>query len=383
MTGTRKPRSDRVALVCGASAGVGRATVREFARRGYMVGLVARGSEGLEAAAGEARAAGTLAVVAEADVADPAAVEEAAERVESELGPIDVWVNAPLVSVIARFTDVSPEEFHRVTDVCYHGYVHGTRAALDRMLPRDTGVVVQVGSALAYRGIPLQAAYCAAKHAVRGFDDSVRAELAGQGSNVRITEVHLPAVNTPQFSWVRSRVGSPTRPVPPVYQPEVAARAIVWAAEHPRRRSTWVGASTIATALGQRLAPRLLDRRLGDTGAESQMREDEGSPPREDNLFRPLDEDRDYGAHGVFDDEARARSLQQELNQRRLGVAAVVAGVCVTAAAGYTALRGRRGAHASHGPRWRTRPGRSKRGGGAWLSTIPRWTRSGTTSTPW
>jgi NADP-dependent 3-hydroxy acid dehydrogenase YdfG len=355
MTGTRKPRTDRVAVVCGASAGVGRATAREFARRGYMVGLIARGREGLAAAAREARAAGTLAVTAEADVADPAAVEEAAERIEAELGPIDVWVNSTLLSVIAPFTEVTPEEYHRVTDVCYHGYVHGTRTALDRMLPRDSGVIVQVGSALAYRGIPLQAAYCGAKHAIRGFDDSLRAELAGDGSRVRVTEVHLPAVNTPQFSWVRSRVGSPTRPVPPVYQPEVAARAIVWAAEHPRRRSTWVGASTIATALGQRLAPRLLDRRLGATGAESQVREDEGSPPREDNLFRPLDDDRDYGAHGVFDDEARARSLQQELNQRRLGVAAVAAGACVAAAAGYSAVRASRGTRGSQRLRWSRR----------------------------
>ncbi|GAB2481022.1 SDR family oxidoreductase [Nocardiopsis aegyptia] len=342
MTGARKPRSDRVAVVCGASAGVGRATAREFARLGYMVGLVARGSEGLAAAAREARAAGTLAVTVEADVADAAAVDEAAERIESELGPIDVWVNSTLLSVIAPFTEVTPEEYHRVTDACYHGYVHGTRAALDRMLPRDAGVIVQVGSALAYRGIPLQAAYCGAKHAVRGFDDSLRAELADDGSHVRITEVHLPAVNTPQFSWVRSRVGAPTRPVPPVYQPEVAARAIVWAAEHPRRRSTWVGGSTVGTVLAQRLAPRLLDLRLGATGEESQVREDEESTRRADNLFRPLDDDRDYGAHGEFDDEALPRSLQQELNQRRLGVASVAAGACAAAVAGYAATRGRR-----------------------------------------
>lgn len=352
MADTRKPRTDRVAVVCGASAGVGRATAREFARRGYMVGLIARGGEGLAAAAREARAAGTMAVVAEADVADPAAVEEAAERIESELGPVDVWVNAPLLSVIGRFVDVSPEEYHRVTDTCYHGYVHGTRAALDRMLPRDAGVIVQVGSALAYRGIPLQAAYCGAKHAIRGFDDSLRAELAHDRSKVRVTEVHLPAVNTPQFSWVRSRVSAPTRPVPPVYQPEVAARAIVWAAEHPRRRSHWVGGSTVATVLAQRVVPRLLDRRLGATGVAAQEREDsERSDGRADNLFRPLDDDRDYGAHGEFDDEARPRSIQQELNQRRLGVAAVAAGACVAAAAGYAAVRGSRGSR-SHWSHW-------------------------------
>ncbi|WP_082376488.1 SDR family oxidoreductase [Nocardiopsis sp. NRRL B-16309] len=367
MTGTRKPRTDRVAVVCGASAGVGRATAREFARRGYMLGLVARGAEGLESAAREARAAGTRAVTVEADVADAAAVNEAAERIESELGPIDVWVNAPLLSVIGRFTDVSPEEYHRVTDVCYHGYVHGTRAALDRMMPRDAGVIVQVGSALAYRGIPLQAAYCGAKHAIRGFDDSVRAELAHDGSNVRVTEVHLPAVNTPQFSWVRARVGVPTRPVPPVYQPEVAARAIVWSAEHPRRRSHWVGGSTVGTVLGQRVAPRLLDRRLGATGVQSQVREDEEGPVRRpDNLFRPLDDDRDHGAHGVFDDEARSRSVQEQLNRRRLGVTAAAVGACAAAAAAYKAVRGSRGPRGvrglpgarTHGFRSRTRPGR-------------------------
>lgn len=327
----------RVVVVSGASAGVGRATAREFARHGYAVALLARGEEGLAAAEREVRDAGVPVLALPVDVSDPGAVREAAERIETVLGPVDVWVNSAFASVIAPFPEIGDEEFHRVTDVCYHGYVHGTRTALALMGPRSWGVIVQVGSALAYRGIPFQAAYCGAKHAVRGFTDSVRAEMVNTGSGVRLTEVHLPAVNTPQFSWVRSRMGGRTRPVPPVYQPEVAARAIVWAAEHPRRRRYWVGASTVGTVLAQRLAPRLLDLQLGRTARKSQVRDEPA--PRRDNLFEPVDDVRDFGAHGEFDDESRGVSFLDEANRRRgrallIGAAAGAVGI-----AGYVLRR--------------------------------------------
>lgn len=330
----------RVVVVSGASAGVGRATAREFARQGYAVALLARGRAGLAAAVEEARAEGVPTVSAQVDVSDAGALREALSRVESELGPVDIWVNCVLATVIAPFMEVEPEEYHRVTDVCYHGYVHGTQTALERMLPRDRGVVVQVGSALAYRGIPLQSAYCGAKHAVRGFTDSVRAELLHRGSRVRLTEVHLPAVNTPQFTWVRSRVGGRPRPVAPVYQPEVAARAIVWGAEHPKRRRYWVGISTVGTVLGQRFAPRLVDWRLGLSGRDSQVRD--APPPARDNLFEPVDDERDFGAHGEFDDESKETSLQDELNRRRRALALLGAAGFAVGAVGYAAVRGLR-----------------------------------------
>ncbi|WP_160051153.1 SDR family oxidoreductase [Nocardiopsis sp. FR26] len=326
----------RIAVISGASAGVGRATAREFARKGYHVALMSRGQAGLEAAAQEARAEGVSAMSLQVDVSDAEAVRAALDRVETGMGPVDVWVNCAFATVIAPFMDVEPEEYHRVTDVCYHGYVHGTRAALQRMLPRDRGVIVQVGSALAYRGIALQAAYCGAKHAIRGFTDSVRAELIHRGSNVRVTEVHLPAVNTPQFTWARARLdGHRPRPVAPVYQPEVASQAIVWAAEHPRRRRYWVGISTAATVLGQRFAPRLVDWQQGITGRRSQTRD--APPPARDNLFRPLDDTRDFGAHGEFDDESRESSLLQELSQRRRTAALLGAAGFAAGAAGFAA----------------------------------------------
>lgn len=328
-----------VVVVCGASAGVGRATTREFARHGYAVALLARGEEGLAQAEREVREAGVPALSLRVDVADADAVREVANRIESTLGPVDIWVNSAFASIIAPFGKIEPEEYHRVTDVCYHGYVHGTQAALELMRPRNRGVIVQVGSALAYRGIPFQAAYCGAKHAVRGFTDSLRAELVDADSRVRLTEVHLPAVNTPQFSWVRSRMGGRTRPVPPVYQPEVAARAIVWAAEHPRRRRYQVGASTIGTVLGQRLAPRVLDLRLGHTARQAQVRD--LPAPERDNLFEPVDDVRDFGAHGEFDDESSAVSVLDELNRRRRLVTLLGAATLAVGAAGYTALRKR------------------------------------------
>ncbi|WP_017571079.1 SDR family oxidoreductase [Nocardiopsis halotolerans] len=328
----------RIAVVSGASAGVGRATAREFARKGYTVALLARGQAGLDAAVEEARAEGVSAMSVRVDVTDADAVRGALARVESELGPVDVWVNCAFATIIAPFMKVEPEEYHRVTDVCYHGYVHGTQAALERMLPRDRGTIVQVGSALAYRGIALQSAYCGAKHAVRGFSDSVRAELIHRGSGIRVTEVHLPAVNTPQFTWARARLnGHRPRPVAPVYQPEVAAQAIVWGAEHPHRRRYWVGISTAMTVLGQRFAPRLVDWQQGLTGRRSQIRRAE--PPEHDNLFRPLDDERDFGAHGDFDGESRETSLLQELSEKRrslilLGAAGFAVGAAACAATG-------------------------------------------------
>ncbi|MDQ3897842.1 MAG: SDR family oxidoreductase, partial [Actinomycetota bacterium] len=260
-----------VAVVTGASAGVGRAAARAFAEGGYDVGLVARGRAGLEAAAKEVEAAGRRALVLPTDVADADAVDDAAAAVEDGLGPVDVWVNDAFTSVFAPFEAIEPAEFRRVTEVTYLGFAYATRAALRRMKPRNRGVIVQVGSALAYRGIPLQSAYCGAKHAIQGFTESVRTELLHDRSGVRITMVQLPALNTPQFSWVLSRLPRRPLPVPPIYQPVVAARAILWAARHPRRREWWVGGSTAATLLANAVAPGLLDRYLGRTGYRSQQ----------------------------------------------------------------------------------------------------------------
>lgn len=289
----------------GGSAGIGRAVARAFAARGDRVAVLARGEARLEATVKELEASGTTAIGLVADVADGDAVEEAAERAEREIGPVDVWVNNAMTSVFARFADVRPEEFARVTDVTYHGCVNGTRAALARMVPRDRGCVVQIGSALAYRGIPLQAAYCGAKHAIVGFTDSVRTELLHAGSRVALTCVHLPAVNTPQFDWVLTRLPHAPQPVPPIFQPEVAAAAVVHAADHPHREH-WVTWPTVRTIAAQRVAPGVLDRVLARTGESSQQTEEppSGGPG---NLYAPVPGD--WDAHGRFDDRARARSL--------------------------------------------------------------------------
>ncbi|QBI55215.1 SDR family oxidoreductase [Streptomonospora litoralis] len=329
----------RVVVITGASGGVGRATAREFASRGDRIALLARGEEGLAGAAEDVRQAGGTPLEVPVDVADAAAVDRAAERVEAELGPVDVWINDAFTGVFAPVRDIEPEEFRRVTEVAYLGYVYGTKAALARMLPRDRGTIVQVGSALAYRGIPLQSAYCAAKHAVQGFHESLRCELLHDGSGVSTTMVQLPAMNTPQFEWVLSRLPRHTQPVPPIYQPEIAARAIARAADRPRPREYLVGGSTVQTVLGNRLAPWLLDRILARSGYASQQTAEKREARAPANLWRPADsaDGRDYGAHGSFDDRGRAVSVQQWAARRSGRIAAAALGT--TAAAGAVTWR--------------------------------------------
>ncbi|HEU5036587.1 MAG TPA: SDR family oxidoreductase [Nocardioides sp.] len=327
----------RVVVVTGASGGIGRATARAFAAQGDHVALLARGERGLEHAAEEVRAHGVRALTVPVDMADPAAVDRAAERVERELGPVDVWVNVAFTSVFARFVDIEPDEFRRVTETTYLGFVNGTRSALRHMRARDRGTIVQVGSALAYRGIPLQSAYCGAKHALRGFHSSLRTELMNEGSNVHVTIVQMPGVNTPQFSWVLSRLPHRARPVAPVYQPEVAARGVLYAADHPRKREYWVGASTVVTILANRVAAGLLDRYLARTGVASQQTSEPRPADQAVNLWEPADgeDGHDFGAHGRFDDEAWSHSPQLWLSthRRELATAAVATGVAGLAAA--------------------------------------------------
>jgi NAD(P)-dependent dehydrogenase (short-subunit alcohol dehydrogenase family) len=330
--------------VTGASGGVGRAVARQFGARGDKVALLSRGEAGLVGAAADVEKAGGEAISIPVDVAEYESVAAAANTVEREFGPIDVWINAAFAGVFAPFTEIDPDEFRRVTDVSYLGYVYGTHAALSRMLPRDRGTVVQVGSALAYRGIPLQSAYCGAKHAIQGFNESLRCELLHQRSRVRTTMVQLPAVNTPQFSWVLSRLPHTAQPVPPIFQPEVAARAVVYAADHPRRREYWVGGSTAATLAANAIAPALLDRYLARTGFRSQQTDQPADSRRPANLWRPADRrvGHDYGAHGEFDERASDRSLQLWASQRH-GVL-VAAGAAAGVAAAVVGLVGRRAA---------------------------------------
>jgi NAD(P)-dependent dehydrogenase (short-subunit alcohol dehydrogenase family) len=330
-----------VVVVTGASGGVGRAVARRFGARGDRVALLARGEKGLDAAADEITRAGGRAMPLPVDVADFDAVDAAAAKAESELGPIDIWVNTAFSSVFAAFGDIRPEEFRRVTEVSYLGYVYGTRAALSRMKPRDRGTIVQVGSALAYRGIPLQTAYCGAKHAIQGFNEALRCELLHSGSGVRTTMVQLPAVNTPQFTWLRSRLRRHAQPVPPIYQPEVAAQAIVYAADHPRRREYWVGASTAGTLLANAVAPGILDRYLARTGVDSQQTDQPHDPDAPGNLWQPADGERghDYGAHGEFDDRAKPRSLQVWASQHHGLLGAAGAAVLALGALGRGAAR--------------------------------------------
>ena len=305
----------RVVVVTGASAGVGRAAARAFARDGADLGLLARGKDGLEAARREVEELGGRAVAIATDVADAGAVEAAAERIEEELGPIDVWVNNAMVTVMSEIKDTPPEEFRRVTEVTYLGVVHGTLSALHRMLPRNRGHVVQVGSALAYRAIPLQAAYCAAKFAVRGFTDSLRVELMHHGSDVAVTMVQMPGLNTPQFSWSKMRFDKHPQPVPPIYQPEVAADALVFASHHPHRREIWVGGQAAAIMAGNKVAPGLGDWYLAETAFDGQLSDEPADPDRPNNLWEPLPGD--WGAHGKFDAQAKDHSLELELSKNK------------------------------------------------------------------
>jgi NAD(P)-dependent dehydrogenase (short-subunit alcohol dehydrogenase family) len=318
--------------ITGASAGIGRATARLYGERGANVALIARGQAGLDGAARDVEEAGGKALAIAADVADYAQVQDAASQVEEFFGPIDVWVNVAFTSVFSPFADITPEEFRRVTEVSYLGFVHGTMAALARMRPRGHGTIVQVGSALGARSIPLQSAYCGAKHAINGFTSALRCELLHEHSGVHVTVVQMPAVNTPQFSWVRSRLPRHPQPVPPIYEPEVAARGVLFAADHPRRRQYWVGASTAATILANRVAPALLDRYLARTGYGSQQTGQDAPPDRPDNLVRAVDGPggHDHGAHGIFDDRSHARSPQLWLSQHAR-LASGVAGAVVAA----------------------------------------------------
>jgi NAD(P)-dependent dehydrogenase (short-subunit alcohol dehydrogenase family) len=310
--------SERVVVITGASAGVGRATARAFARDGARIGLLARGMDGLLGAKQEVEAAGGSALPIQVDVADAAAVDAAAARIELELGPIDVWVNNAMVSVFSPVSELHPDEIRRVTEVTYLGVVNGTLAALKRMLPRNRGAIVQVGSALAYRGIPLQAAYCGAKHAIQGFTESLRTELLHDHSEVRVTMVQLPAMNTPQFDWVKSRLPRKPQPVPPIYEPEVAARAIVWAAANNHRREICVGLPTVVAVWGNKIAAGLFDRFLARTGFDSQQTTEPADPNRPNNLWAPVPGD--FGAHGRFGDRSWQSSPQTWLNEHMLGV---------------------------------------------------------------
>lgn len=304
-----------VVVITGASAGAGRAAAREFGRHGAAVGLIARNRERLEEAKREIESLGGTALVLPLDVADADAVENAAARVEAELGPIDIWVNDAMVTVFSPVHEMKAEEFKRATEVSYLGFVYGTLAALRRMRQRDRGTIVQVGSALGYRSIPLQAAYCAAKHAINGFTDSLRCELIHDHSNVHVTVVQMPALNTPQFSWVKSRLPRSPQPVPPIFQPEVAARAIYYAAHH-HRREIFVGRSTVAAIFGQKIAPALLDLYLGRTGYDSQQHGGKADPDRPNNLWDTVPGD--FGAHGDFDARARESSPELWLDKNRL-----------------------------------------------------------------
>ena len=317
-----------VVVVTGATSGVGRATAERFGAEGAKVGLLARGEDGLEGAKADVEAAGGEAITVETDVSEAEQVKRAADRVEEAFGPIDVWVNNAMVTVFSRFLDIEPAEYERVTAVNYLGAVNGTRAALERMVERDEGSIVQVGSALSYRGIPLQSAYCGSKFAVRGFTDSVRTELLHEDLDVDLTMVQLPAVNTPQFEHARTHVDEHPQPVPPIYEPSVAADAIHWAA-HNDRRELYVGKPAVKTIWGNKVAPWLADKVLARSGYEDQFAEVPFDPDRPDNLYDPVAGD--PGARGPFEERAQARSWQLELSKHRGAVGLALAGLAAIA----------------------------------------------------
>lgn len=316
-----------VVVITGASAGVGRAVARRFASEGALVGLIARGADGLDGARQDVESLGGRALVLQGDVADPAFLAEAAERAERELGPIDIWVNNATTSVFSPVKEMNADEFRRVTEVTYLGVVNGTLSVLPHMLRRNRGTIVQVGSALAFRGIPLQAAYCGAKHAIQGFTESLRVELMHDGSDVHVTMVHLPAVNTPQFEWNKTRLPRHPQPVPPIYQPEVMAEAIHFAA-HSHRREMMVGMPTLKAVYGNRIAPWYADWELARMGYDSQQMDEPVQPDRPNNLWEPVAGD--HGAHGRFDERSSYSSPQLWLNMNRNWVAI---GALITAGA--------------------------------------------------
>jgi NAD(P)-dependent dehydrogenase (short-subunit alcohol dehydrogenase family) len=328
-----KSNKPRVIVITGAAAGVGRATAQMFAKtEGAHIGLIARGVEGLEGAKRDVESFGGKAIIIQCDVTDAEGMEAAAERVERELGPIDVWVNVAMTSVFAFIKETTAAEFKRVTDVCYLGYVNGTLAALKRMLPRNRGHIIQVGSALAYRGIPLQAAYCASKHAIQGFMDSLRSELIHDNSNIIAVMVQMPALNTPQFDWCKSKLPNKAQPVPPIYQPEIAAQAIVFASKNTRRE-IYVGLPTVIAIIGNKLFPRLGDWYLGKTGVKGQQTQEKADPSKPNNLYEPVGGD--PGAHGRFDSRAHSFSPQLWTDMHRdwivggvlIGILATVGGL--------------------------------------------------------
>ncbi|MFL6528516.1 MAG: SDR family oxidoreductase [Chthoniobacterales bacterium] len=327
----RNGKQSEVVVVTGASAGLGRAIAHAFAREGARIGLLARGRAGLEGAKREIEQLGGEALIVPTDVADAAAVEAAAAQVEDKFGPIDIWVNNAMCSVFSPVKQMQPDEYKRVTEVTYLGFVYGSLAALKRMLPRDRGVIVQVGSALAYRGIPLQSAYCAAKHAIQGFCDSLRCELLHDKSNVRVVMVQMPAMNTPQFDWVKSRLPRKAQPVPPIFQPEVAADAVVYAA-HSNRREVYVGGPTVEAVVGNKIAPAFADWYLSRNCFDAQQTDEPENPSRADNLYEPVDADRDHGTHGRFDSRSSDFSVQVWANKNRnwlaLGAVGLLGAAC-------------------------------------------------------
>jgi NAD(P)-dependent dehydrogenase (short-subunit alcohol dehydrogenase family) len=331
-------------VITGASAGVGRAAALAFAARGAHVGLIARGTEGLQAAAAEVEKGGGKALALPLDIADPDAVDAAAERVEDQFGPIDIWVNCAMATIFAPFHRISPEEYRRATEVTYLGFVYGTMAALKRMRPRNRGTIVQVGSALSYRAIPLQSAYCGAKFAIRGFTDSLRSELMHDGVDVHLVMVQMPALNTPQFDWARNKMSRRPQPVPPIFQPEVAADAIVFAA-HSRRREVWAGGSSVKAIVANSLVPGLLDQYLAKKGYSGQLTDEPADPGRPDNLFEPVSGD--SGTHGRFDSRAQDHSLQLWATEHRgaliAGALAAVAFIATLTVGSRPLARGRLG----------------------------------------
>ena len=321
----RNVERPEVVVITGASGGVGRATAQAFGRRGANVCLVARGEAGLAGARADVEALGGEALTVAGDTADPQTHERAAALTEQRFGPIDTWINVAFTTVFSPFMEITPDEYERVTKVTYLGYVYGTQAALRRMLPRDRGVVLQVGSTLAYRGIPLQTAYCGAKHAIQGFTEALRAELIHNKSHVRLTMPQLPAVNTPQFTWGRNKLPHMAQPVPPIYQPEVIAEAIYWAAHH-RKRQLYIGGSTLTVIMGNKFFAGFGDWYLAKTGYDSQMRPEKRDPDQPNNLFAAVDTTQDFGAHGAFDDRAIDRSYALWAAEHRGIVAGALAG---------------------------------------------------------